>query len=242
MPGALLTALDIVESFGEARTPGEAGRLFFEAVRPFGAIGFGARAYDAGGGSLSASAAPGAYAVHLPTKWRESASAGYVESLDPLPVAARTLRRPSFLWSEASPKRDKKWRRYWEALGEHGISDGTAVHLFAPGGVTSRVTLALASTIVDSRDRKALTLASYALLDRMLALSLPKRSSRPLALSPRERDCLSIAAQGLTDALIGEKLGITQTTAHSYIEQAKRKLGVRTRAQAVAHLIALGLL
>lgn len=240
MSGSLQIALDIVERFDAAKSAAEAGRVFYEALEPFGVVGFGARAYDAGGSSLCAKTAPGAFAVKLPKGWKGSASATYIESLDPLPLAARRLRRPAFLWSDASPKRDRKWRQYWEALGEHGIADGMAVHLFAPGGVTCRVTLALANPALDRRLRKALELASFALLDQMLTLSMPKRASGFLLLSPRERDCMSYAAQGLTDAQIGAKLGITNTTAHFYIEEAKRKIGVRTRAQAVAHLISLG--
>jgi DNA-binding CsgD family transcriptional regulator len=242
MAGALLAALDIVERFSAAKSAAEAARRFDAAVTPFGVVGFGARAYDAAGGSLSAGTAEGSFAIRLPARWRGSASAAYVESLDPLPPAARKLRKPAFLWSEASPKRDAKWARYWEALAEHGIAEGTAVHLFAPGGVTSRVTLALADRELEPRIRKALELASYALLDKILELRLPRRMRRQSILSPRERDCLSIAAQGLTDAQIGARLGITESTAHYYIEQAKGKLGVRTRAQAVAHLIAAGLL
>jgi DNA-binding CsgD family transcriptional regulator len=242
MTGALTAALDIVDRFEAAKSPSEAGRMFFAAVESFGVVGFGARAYDASGGSLSAKAAPGAFAVSLPSAWKGAVSAAYVESLDPLPAAARRLRRPSFMWSDASPKRDRKWNRYWEALGEHGIADGTAVHLFAPGGVTSRVTLAFADGRLEPRFRKAVELASYALLDRMLTLSIPKRASRTPLLSPRERDCMSYAAQGLTDAGIAANLGITEATAHFYVEQAKKKLGVRTRAQAVAQLIAAGVL
>lgn len=242
MTGALVTALDIVERFDAAKSAGEAGRLFHRALEPIGIVGFGARAYDASGGSLSAREAPGAFAVQLPGGWAGSASGAYIESLDPLPVAARRLRKPAFLWSEASPKSERKWRQYWEAFGEHGVADGIAVHLFAQGGVTSRVTFGLADPAIEPRLRKAVELASYALLDRMLALSIAKRPSRMTLLTPRERDCMSHAAQGLTDAQIGDKLGITESTTHFYIEQAKRKLGVRTRAQAVAQLIAAGVL
>jgi DNA-binding CsgD family transcriptional regulator len=60
-------------------------------------------------------------------------------------------------------------------------------------------------------------------------------------LSERERDCLAYVAQGMSDADIARKLAIAPSTAHFYIEKAKRKLGAKTRAQAVAHLIAAGL-
>jgi DNA-binding CsgD family transcriptional regulator len=65
------------------------------------------------------------------------------------------------------------------------------------------------------------------------------RNGTPL--SARERDCLSFVAQGMSDADIAAKLAIAPSTAHFYVEKAKRKLGAKTRAQAVAHLIAAGL-
>jgi DNA-binding CsgD family transcriptional regulator len=61
------------------------------------------------------------------------------------------------------------------------------------------------------------------------------------SLSARERDCLAYVAQGMSDADIAGKLAIAPSTAHFYIEKAKQKLGAKTRAQAVAHLIASGL-
>jgi DNA-binding CsgD family transcriptional regulator len=75
---------------------------------------------------------------------------------------------------------------------------------------------------------------------RLQALS-PMSPAQTAVLSPRERDCLAFVAQGFSDGEVAERLSITQSTAHFYIEKAKRKLGARTRAQAVAHLIASGL-
>jgi len=79
------------------------------------------------------------------------------------------------------------------------------------------------------------------LIDRMLSFAPARKSGVP-ALSDRERDCLALAAEGHSDAEIAARLGIADTTAHFYIEKAKGKLGARTRTQAVAKLIAAGLL
>lgn len=57
-----------------------------------------------------------------------------------------------------------------------------------------------------------------------------------LGLSPRERDCLVYVAQGKSDWEIGVILGVSKTTAHTHIENAKRKLDCRTRTQAVVRL------
>lgn len=71
------------------------------------------------------------------------------------------------------------------------------------------------------------------------AVIQPTRQPVPvpgLRLSPRERDCLVFVAQGKSDWEIGMILGVSKTTAHTHIENAKRKLDCRTRAQAVVRL------
>jgi DNA-binding CsgD family transcriptional regulator len=60
-------------------------------------------------------------------------------------------------------------------------------------------------------------------------------------LSPREIECLRWVSLGKSDWEIGRILGISHNTAHFHVEQAKRKLGVRTRSQAAAVLVLGGL-
>ena len=88
---------------------------------------------------------------------------------------------------------------------------------------------------------QAIELASFALIERMLAFAPARKWGGPV-LSERERDCLALVAEGKSDAEIAERLKLAQSTAHFYIEKAKRKLGVKSRAHAVARLIAAGLL
>jgi DNA-binding CsgD family transcriptional regulator len=106
--------------------------------------------------------------------------------------------------------------------------------------MTSRVSVGFNREALETAERHAIELASYALLARLQILSPASPSQMPV-LSPRERDCLAYVAQGFSDGEIAERLSITQSTAHFYVEKAKRKLGARSRAQAVAHLIASGL-
>jgi DNA-binding CsgD family transcriptional regulator len=53
-------------------------------------------------------------------------------------------------------------------------------------------------------------------------------------LSPREIECLQWAAAGKSDADIAVLVGIKPATAHFHIERAKKRLGVKTRVEAVA--------
>jgi DNA-binding CsgD family transcriptional regulator len=63
------------------------------------------------------------------------------------------------------------------------------------------------------------------------------KANRKIALSPREAECLRLAAHGNTDAAIGRLLSISPRTARFHIENAKKKLGVTTRSQAVAEAL-----
>ncbi len=63
------------------------------------------------------------------------------------------------------------------------------------------------------------------------------------ALTPREQEVLQLLALGLTQAEIAEQLSISPKTVGTHIERILSKLGVRSRAQAVAaayrgHLVA----
>lgn len=63
----------------------------------------------------------------------------------------------------------------------------------------------------------------------------PPSPSRPHPLlSIRQVECLSLAAEGLTSADIGERLGLSPRTVDEHLTGACRVLGVRTRIQAVA--------
>jgi DNA-binding CsgD family transcriptional regulator len=91
------------------------------------------------------------------------------------------------------------------------------------------------------RSRTSARSRAHAVLQNGNDAQVTVRIPRAPALSLRERDCLAFVAQGMNDADVALRLGIAQSTAHFYIEKAKRKLGAKTRAQAVAHLIAAGL-
>jgi LuxR family transcriptional regulator, quorum-sensing system regulator BjaR1 len=82
--------------------------------------------------------------------------------------------------------------------------------------------------------RSTLHLLAYCAFEQVIhLLANPRRASAGL-LSPREVECLSWAAAGKTDGEIGRILSISPRTTRFHIENAKKKLGVATRVQAVA--------
>jgi LuxR family quorum-sensing system transcriptional regulator CciR len=52
-------------------------------------------------------------------------------------------------------------------------------------------------------------------------------------LTPRQHDCVVLVAQGKSDWEIGRLLGISESTVHKHIEDAKRRFCVSTRIQLV---------
>ncbi|WP_431965273.1 response regulator transcription factor [Actinacidiphila sp. bgisy160] len=67
-------------------------------------------------------------------------------------------------------------------------------------------------------------------------------TGRPVALSSRELDVLACVATGATNAVAGDRLGLRPETVKSYLRSAMRKLGARTRLEAVVAARRAGLL
>lgn len=60
--------------------------------------------------------------------------------------------------------------------------------------------------------------------------------------SPRQMDCMRLAAQGLTSVEIAAKLNLSKGTVDNYVAQAIRLVGAKRRIDACAELKARGLL
>jgi DNA-binding CsgD family transcriptional regulator len=72
----------------------------------------------------------------------------------------------------------------------------------------------------------------------------PRRSTRANAaeLTPREVEVLALVAEGLRNAEIAERLFLSPRTVDHHVSAIRRKLGARTRGEAVAAAARLGLL
>jgi DNA-binding NarL/FixJ family response regulator len=66
-------------------------------------------------------------------------------------------------------------------------------------------------------------------------------NGRGVRLTPREREVLRLLADGLTPRQIAASLGITPKTVATHVEHIYTKLGVHTRAQAVASAFRLAM-
>jgi DNA-binding NarL/FixJ family response regulator len=64
--------------------------------------------------------------------------------------------------------------------------------------------------------------------------------SRPIGLAPRERQTLSLIAQGFTQAQAASRMGVSPATIDTYIKRIRRKLGPGNKADLTRRAIALG--
>lgn len=82
-------------------------------------------------------------------------------------------------------------------------------------------------------------LAAILAYERIVALDMKETAAFNI-LSGRERECLLWLCAGLRVSKIAEKLLISESAVNLYISNARRKLGARTREQAVARAIVSG--
>ena len=181
--------------------------------------------------------------------WSEAFTEEYVaEGLvdgDPSVEAAQTRLLPA-MWSDLREERRASGDhlRHFDLTRSYGFPEGIAIPIHGPRGYRGLVTVGGETTNPPLRDRAALHLMSLYLHNRLMELMAPDlfvAADDLPRLSPGEIECIHWLIAGKSDWEISEILGIAEATAHWRIEQAKKKFGVKTRAQLTALAVHHGL-
>jgi LuxR family quorum sensing-dependent transcriptional regulator len=243
MTGSSLSlALDMLGKFEDAANSEAAGSAFFDAVQPLGVRALVARSSPTRAihiATESLAKQQHVYARISPSGWEDAYVRARLDRGSPLIRGAQT-RAESFVWSDIFPSRESEWTG-WKILGDFNFENGIGVPCHGPGGYCAVISMGFERIDLSPRERRAIDLACVALHDQMKELS-PAPADVYQTLTERERDALAFVAEGKSDWEISVILGIAQATAHSHVENAKRKLGAKTRAQAVARAARLGLI
>jgi LuxR family transcriptional regulator, quorum-sensing system regulator BjaR1 len=166
-------------------------------------------------------------------------SRGY---LDVDPTIAHVLTRDAapMIWSRL-PGLDVLGRDGWRVMkeaGDFGLTDGATFSIDTLGEDVLGVSFAGARL-----DDHPLTLAKLRTVAACVATGLARTSVLPTAsLSPRERDALLFTADGLTEAAIAERLGVSGSRAAKLVQGSARKLGAANKTHAVAIALRSGLI
>lgn len=237
-------ALRLAEGALAAATPEEASTCFFKASSRIGATYLQTRLYRRPVARLTSEThweAGGFIKRISPERWSGSAAFNYIcFDCNPLLGAIRE-NRTRYRFSDFAPHAARRFRAYWEALGEAGIADALCATSYGGRGVITSLHLGFGERDIDPDVTRAAQLAGLMLTERLMEFSGGLKDDLP-GLSDRERDCLAFMADGRRDKEIADLLGITEATVRFHLDNARRKLGARNRAQAVARLANLRLL
>jgi DNA-binding CsgD family transcriptional regulator len=224
----------MIETASEAQTATEVGRRLFAALQPYGARAFFARSVRSLGPGHQYS-----YSRISPPGWEQIFSQRrFAESNFMLRELAR--RSEPFRWLQSEIRTEGE-RGLAQLLKDWNFPDGISAPIHGPAGYLGVTSMAFERLHeLAPEERAAIGLAATVLHLRMRALT-PPGLDEPTKLSPRERDCMALVAEGRSDWEIGERLGVAETTVVTHVQNARRKLGAKSRAQAVAVCVARGL-
>ena len=151
----------------------------------------------------------------------------------------------ALFWSDLPRRRviAGRGRRVFDEAADFRLREGFALPIFHPDGSISSVAAMgehIDATDPDVRTAAHLLSIHYAAVGRRL-LDATAPGPRP-RLSPRQLECLRWARQGKSSTDIADILGLSAHTVNEYLADACARLGVRTRAQAVAEAAIHGLI
>ena len=177
--------------------------------------------------------------VHYPPAWFERVLAERTYIDDPVLLAAQRS-ATGFFWTDV-PKLLNLTANQKETLAQaakQGLGAGYTVPVNVPGEYMGSIHLAVRTG--RSLPEESLPAAQYV---TMIAFECARRlqlrraglarPAMPMPLSPRQRDCLKLVAQGLNDKQIARSLGISPHTARGYVAEAMREYGTTKRTQLV---------
>jgi DNA-binding CsgD family transcriptional regulator len=146
---------------------------------------------------------------------------------------SRALKLSDFITRRSRRQLDFYWH-VWKPLG---IDDSLRVWLPAPAGRARVIYLERGGRDFTERDRAILQVLRPALIRIHRAALKRRQASRPTlsSLTKRERQILTLIAQGKTSRQIAALLVVSPYTVRKHTEHILEKLDVHTRSAAVAY-------
>lgn len=180
-----------------------------------------------------------------PDIWRETYDAGELSHDDAIIEVTPQFTR-LVTWEMMRAKRRKEGRdaRVLDVAQSLGWLNGFAVPMFGPDGYCAIFGASGVEANPPPRSIGAMHLMGLHVHERikeLLAPELTRRENIAVKLTPGEIECVKWLLAGKSDWEIGEILCIAEATVHWRVERAKKKLGVKTRAQLTALAVHYGL-
>lgn len=192
------------------------------------------------------------YFTTLPREWvSRYDQQAYVEC-DPRVLYSFESALP-LVWDQVSERgKNPKTDVFLADAAAHGVASGVAFPVYAGYPARTLVSLSSVIPVIDDtrRARIAANLGDIVLFGQYFHEVFVKgviekgiaSQLEGAPLSARQRQCLQLAAHGMTGAEIGFKLGISERTVTFHFANIVSKLGVLNRSEAIAKGIAQGLI
>ena len=126
-------------------------------------------------------------------------------------------------------------------LDRYDMAELTVVPIRHQGGLVGSAGFCGTATLSPA-EATALQLIAFNLFAQTRSFQNSGIKSSPASLTPREKEVLSLSAEGLTSQEIAAKLGMSARTVNQHVDNVADKLGTRNRAHTVAEVIRHGLL
>ncbi|MEM7076290.1 MAG: LuxR family transcriptional regulator [Pseudomonadota bacterium] len=163
--------------------------------------------------------------------------------VDPIPDLAQRMGRP-FFWSETATltRLSDAEADFLRQLSEADIGDGLAFHVTGPNMRNAYVGLGFGHKEIDLAPSQIFELRCAAQIAHLRFCDLTfDRRMVETGLTPREREVLGWIAQGKSNAVIAQILGISRHTVDTLTRRIFEKLGVNDRITAAIQGIGSGL-
>ncbi len=230
---------DAASALTSRQTVSDCERLFFEAVLPFGIDIFAS-----GEISLSHPGRTVMCVVHWPSEWRKFYLDEGLVARDPV-VKALAWRKTPYTWSDlrADKSMSALGTQVLREIAARGWTEGLVVPIPRSQDRVGLVSLVGKRGPFDREEIRFLSSLSFVFHERVRLLA-PECGVAvlPASLTLREVEALRCIALGDDDAQMAARLGVGRSTAHEFIEKAKRKLKTSNRTQAAALAVSMGLI
>ena len=178
-----------------------------------------------------------------PAEWVERLGQTNYHVHDPVLLACQKSAAP-FAWESlpAIIAMSRHQRAYMDDARAAGLGSGYTVPIHIPGGASglcSFVTTGTRALPAESLPA-AQYLACFAFeAARRLAEKDDGGNGKPdvTRLTQRQLDCVVLAARGKSNWVAGQLLGLSPDTVHKYLESAKQRYGVSSRAELVVRAL-----
>lgn len=184
---------------------------------------------------------------NYPAAWVQHYSDAKLHRIDPVLQLAERRQAP-FFWDEpfSSHPITQAQKQMLAEAATFGLAHGYTVPIdisWIPGSIRASCSVVPESRAIEPGSYHTIGIMALYLYTCVSSARAPRNGAEavmPPELTRRERQCLTLAAQGKDDWSIGRVLSLSQHTVHSHIERIKQRYRVATRVQAVVQGVMTG--